>query len=109
MSKNNLKEGMFHTVKLLYVVERDDNIKKVGREIVDLVADAVSVFPNNKRHLVVEISSLTNADVREQVKELVPKYIFPYVSKLKIDKDVWKNKNPYNGIPLNLADKFKQI
>lgn len=107
MSKNNLKEGMFHTVKLLYLVEKEDTVKKVGKEIIELVADAISVFPTNKRHLIIEISPLVNEDVKKQVKELVPKYLFPYVSKLKIGKEVWKNKKPYSGIPLNMADKFK--
>ena len=107
MSKNNLKEGMFHTVKLLYVVEQDDTVKKIGKEIIELVQDAISVFPAEKRHLIIEFEVAVTSDVRNSIKELVPKYIFPYVSKIKIGKEVWKNKKPYAGIPPSMADKFK--
>lgn len=109
MSRSDYGKGLFETMKLLYHVEKSDSLKKIGKELSSLIQEAIDADANRKRNLTITISLeiVNNSDMMELANTLIPKYVLPYVSKVTVGKEVYKNPNQSNYLPKDLADKFK--
>jgi hypothetical protein len=109
MSRSDYGKGLFGTMKLLYHIEKTDNLKKIGKELSSLIEEAITMDSGRKRVLTITISKdiASSSEMMELVNTLLPKYILPYVNKIVVGKEVFKNSNQSNYLPKDLADKFK--
>ena len=110
MSRSSFKKSFFGNMNLYYHIQRGDELKKIGKELVKLIEEVIAIEPNRKRILIVTVSKeiAGSSDILELSTELLPKYIWPYVSQIKFLDETLKNSYPTNIIPIGLVDKFKR-
>ena len=110
MSKSSFKKSFLGNMNLYYHVQRGDELKKIGKEIIGLIEEVIAIEPNRKRILIVTVSEeiKNSSDIIELSTELLPKYIWPYVNQIKFLNETLKNSYPTNIIPIGVVDKFKR-
>ena len=106
MSRSNISEGFFKKIELEYSIDAGDNTRKIGKELISLIKEGIELAPEQKRILTIHTKN-SSSEIVELFNTLIPKYILPYVSKIKLPKETLTNKNQSNDIPNNHENNFR--